>query len=312
MQRWFRNEPLFAGAMLVGIIIIGTGEVVKHGSELLVAIGLKQEKTLELANDTAKAEFSRRLIEAAWRRVFWTRNFVRRVELARPSTELDYSWNKYLDTVADWSASIMVNINGLEQYYAGSEKPSQFGAIQAKFLALEELLVTLRISDSGNADKDLIARTKGLVDEINEDLYFFALNRSSAKKSPTCAVTILAPRDNEAVRGSFEVRGKANIPNGTYLWVLFRQGSTRSDGWYPKGRRPATLAPRTGEWVAAVDLTRAVDSTGDIAVVVVDADTNARLQNWSRQSQDNNYPPIEYPTPVEGCPAATVRVNVTR
>ncbi len=111
MEKWFRNEPLFSIVILLATIVAGAAEAVQHGSDLLVAVGLKQEKTLELARDRAKAEFSRRLVEAAWRRVFWTRNFVRRVELARPPTELDYSWNKYLDSVADWSAD-MVNING--------------------------------------------------------------------------------------------------------------------------------------------------------------------------------------------------------
>jgi len=182
MERWFRNEPIFSAVILIGILVTGVGEVVKHGSDLLIVTGLKQEKTLELARDTAKAEFSRRLVEVAWRRLFWTRNFVRRVELSRPATELDYSWNKYLDSVADWSAEMMVNINGLEQYYAGTEKPSQFEAIQNKFLTLEGLLVKLRSAAPTGAPAALIAQTKSLIDEVNTDLYFFALNRRDPGK----------------------------------------------------------------------------------------------------------------------------------
>ena len=180
MEKWFRNEPLFSIVILLATIVAGAAEAVQHGSDLLVAVGLKQEKTLELARDTAKAEFSRRLVEAAWRRVFWTRNFVRRVELGRPPAELDYSWNKYLDSVADWSANIMVNINGLEQYYPGTDKPSQFDAVQRKFLALEDVLVTLRSSEP-RSSAQMIPRAKSLIDEINTDLYFFALNRAPGK-----------------------------------------------------------------------------------------------------------------------------------
>jgi hypothetical protein len=179
MEKWFRNEPIFSIVILLATVIAGTSEAVQHGSDLLVAAGLKQEKTLELARATAKADFSRRLVELAWRRVFWTRNFVRRVELSRPAAELDYSWNKYLDSVADWSADVMVNINGLEQYYPGTDKPAQFDAIQKKFLTLEGLLAALRTADAPAGQT--IPRATSLVDEINTDLYFFALNRAPGK-----------------------------------------------------------------------------------------------------------------------------------
>ncbi len=77
----------------------------------------------------------------------------------------------------------MVNINGLEQYYAGTEKPSQFEALQNKFLVLEDLLVKLRMAPTTTpGQKEAIARTKSLIDEVNTDLYFFALNRHAPEK----------------------------------------------------------------------------------------------------------------------------------
>jgi hypothetical protein len=183
IEKWFRNEPIFSVVIFIGVLIGGVGGFLKNSSDILIATGLKQEKTLELVNDTAKAEFSRKLIELAWRRLFWTRNFVRRVELERPPSELDYSWNKYLDTVADWSADIMVNINGVEKYYPKTEKPSQFGAIQSKFLALEDPLVKLRTSAPGEAIKT-VGSIKVQVDELNNQLYFFALNRQPPATLP--------------------------------------------------------------------------------------------------------------------------------
>src|SRR6516162_6627686 len=92
MDRWLRNQPLFAVLILAGMAIIGTAEVVQHGSDLLVALGLKQEKTLELAANNAKGELSRKLIELAWRRLFWTENYVARMQAQRPISELDYTW----------------------------------------------------------------------------------------------------------------------------------------------------------------------------------------------------------------------------
>ena len=182
MERRLQNQRIFSVVILIGISVIGVSEVVKHGSDLLIAVGLKKEKALELARDTAKAEFSRRLVQVAWRRLFWARNFVRKVELSRPPAELDHSWDRYLDTVADWSADMMVNVNGLEQYYSGTEKPAQFEAIQKKLLGLENLLMNLRLATTTAATAEIIARAKSLLDEVNTDLYFFALNRHGPRE----------------------------------------------------------------------------------------------------------------------------------
>jgi len=184
MQWWLGNNPLLSVVALAASLVIGVGAVVKALNDIVVATGLKQEKALELAADNAKAEFSRHLVELAWRRLFWTRNFVRRVELSRPAAELDYSWNRYLDSAAEWSADIMVDINGLERYYAGSEKPAQFDRIRVEFLALETLLVKLRTATDTPASAELIAQAKSLTDKINIDLYFFALNRPPPRESP--------------------------------------------------------------------------------------------------------------------------------
>jgi hypothetical protein len=54
VEKWFRNEPLFSVLILVATIVAGAAEAVQHGSDLLVAAGLKQEKTLELARDTPR------------------------------------------------------------------------------------------------------------------------------------------------------------------------------------------------------------------------------------------------------------------
>ncbi len=67
-EKWFRNEPLFSVLILVATIVAGAAEAVQHGSDLLVAAGLKQEKTLELARDTPRRSSHGWLVETAWRR----------------------------------------------------------------------------------------------------------------------------------------------------------------------------------------------------------------------------------------------------
>jgi hypothetical protein len=137
-----------------------------------------EEKTLRLATNTAKGELSKKLTELAWRRLFWSRNFNEKVRLKRPSSELDYSWNKHLDTVADWSAEYMVNLNGMEEFYPHSEKSSQFQNIHQEFAAVEKELVCLRTANLDDASqKDVGDVITDSLNSLNVDLYFFVLHK---------------------------------------------------------------------------------------------------------------------------------------
>jgi len=119
MEQWFRNQPILSVLIFIGLAAVGISETAQKGTDLLVLLHLKQEKTLQLASDSAKGDLSRKLIELAYRRIFWTRNYLARVKAHRPAAELDYSWSKHLDAIADWSSEYMVNLNGMRQYYAG-------------------------------------------------------------------------------------------------------------------------------------------------------------------------------------------------
>ena len=180
LEAWFRNQLFFSILILVGISIVGTSEVMKGGSDLLESLGLKQEKTLQLAADTAKGDLSRRLTELVWRRLFWTENYLERARLKRPAPELEYSWNKHLDAVAEWSSEYMVNLNGMDKFYPGGKKTEQFEQIHRKFRTLEyDHVLPLRLSELDGRDHSVeIAAAKALADEVNTDLYFFVLNRS--------------------------------------------------------------------------------------------------------------------------------------
>ena len=301
--------------MLLGISVVSVSEVVKHASELLIAAGLKQQKRLELARGTVKAGFPRRLVELAWRRLFWTRNFVRRMELSRPSTELDYSWNKYLDSVADWSAEMMININGLEQYYGGTEKPSQFNADQGKFLVFEELLVKLRSATPDVVTPDQMEQAKALIDEVNSDFYYFALNRHTSPANfpiSACKVTASDPRFRGNVGGAGEVKGVAIIPRGTYLWVLLHP-KRPAEKWLLQETESTSIYDQPSEWtaIARYGADSDMNQEFEIVVVVVDADMSARLRYGLRVADSADYAPITLPRTVEGCPPVRVTVNRT-
>jgi hypothetical protein len=183
MERWFRNQPVLSVLILASIILVGIGEVVQRGSEMLVTLGLKEEKTLKLAADNAKGEFSRKLTELAWRRIFWTQNNIARLKAKRPQSELDYSWGKHLDTVADWSADYLVNVQGMDEFYPRSGKAAQFEAIHESLRDLEDCrIVPLRMLDSNGRDHSTEAQTaKDFLDRINVSLYFLVLNQAPDK-----------------------------------------------------------------------------------------------------------------------------------
>jgi len=169
--------------------VIAISKVAQHGSDLLIRVGLKQEKTLQLATESAKGELSRKLVALASRRIFWSRNYYTRVQLARSPDEIDYSWNKQLETVADWSTDLITNLNTIREYYPTSDKLTQFNHIHEEFREQEASLVLLRTTEeslrrtpsAGTPNgkeqvESLIEKVGKMTDQINYDLYMFALN----------------------------------------------------------------------------------------------------------------------------------------
>lgn len=165
MEDRLRNEPILAAIILIGTLIIATGEVVENWSSIMIALGMKQELALQLATQGAKGDFSRKFAELAWARLFWTRNFAERTRRNVPKPDLDYSWNKHMDTVAAWSSELLVNINGFAEFYSNTDKPKTFDAINQWFLGLEDLTVKLRFSsDKGEVEKLIkISTTKPML-----------------------------------------------------------------------------------------------------------------------------------------------------
>ena len=191
-ERWLRNQPLISVLIILGICVVGVSEVAQHGTDLLTRMGILKEKTLQLSTQNAKGELSRKLVALASRRIYWTRNYYTRVELDRPPEELDYSWNRQLDAVADWSSDVITNINTIREYYPHSDKLAQFTNIHDEFMALETDLVSLRNLEEGtrrthSSDivgqhkqqiKELIPKIRDSTNQVNYDLYMFALNES--------------------------------------------------------------------------------------------------------------------------------------
>jgi hypothetical protein len=139
-----------------------------------------------------------------------------------------------------------------------------------------------------------------------------ALPTSAQKPPATCVVTISTPEPGDDVGRQGPVRGNAKIPPGTYLWVLAHMKDLTGD-WWPQGGRPALFDPK-GDWVIITGYGRPEDVNQDfeIRVVVVGANTNTLLRDWFKDAKAKDYPPIESPTPIDGCAPITETVHKTR
>lgn len=138
------------------------------------------------------------------------------------------------------------------------------------------------------------------------------LPSAAQQQSAICEVKVSTPHPGDKVGRDGKVRGTAKIPAGTNVWVLSHLKDLTEE-WWPQGGRPASIDPRTGEWVIIVGYGRPEDVKEDfeVAVVVVDANTNSRLRDWFKDAKAKDYPPIDFPTPVDGCVPIKVVVKKT-
>ena len=139
-----------------------------------------------------------------------------------------------------------------------------------------------------------------------------ALPLAAQKASTSCEVKVSTPQPGDKVGRDGRVRGTAKIPSGTFLWVLSHMKDLTEECW-PQGGRPASIDPQTGEWVIIVGYGRAEDvkENFEVAVVVVDANTNTRLRDWFKDAKAKDYPSMEFPSPIDGCLPIKVVVNKT-
>lgn len=129
---------------------------------------------------------------------------------------------------------------------------------------------------------------------------------TSLSPAQECSIEIRSPRQGDQIGRQGMVRGKAAIPEDAYLWVLVHIIGLR--GWWPQGGGSAELIDDEWEVLAFYGQARDVGNDFDIAVAVVDTDTNSRLEKWVENG--NPWPPIPFPNTVSGC--APVRFRVVK
>ena len=152
-------------------------------------------RQLRLTEESARGEFSRRLTELAYRRIFWANNYVGRIKRKAQAVDIDIAWNNYMNTVGDWSVTLVGNRLQLSEFY-GSEKENEFNTVVDDGLkSIHASLITLRYPDSSPEDLDAVFQK---IDKVNEDVYFFA--SGLREKKPDFLDDILSKQPNNGMQ----------------------------------------------------------------------------------------------------------------
>ena len=112
---------------------------------------------------------------------------------------------------------------------------------------------------------------------------------------PPLAIIITEPSDGDKVSRSIMVKGTiaGEFLDNRYMWVVIHPHV--SMGWWPQTGR---ISPYAGKWFiqAWIGLEEDVGKKFDIAVILVNEDTNQYYQNYLEQGKETgNYPEIPLP-----------------
>jgi hypothetical protein len=124
--------------------------------------------------------------------------------------------------------------------------------------------------------------------------------------SPACSIAISDPLPGARVGAGSTVFGTAKIPAKSHLWILAHKKTF--NGWWPQGSGETPVD--NGTW--AVDVYYGIDTDHgnfEVVAIAVSDNVNNDFNNWvNTSSKTGSYPPIRFPSVVEGCPIAKVTV----
>ena len=106
------NWVVVVVSVLLSVVVAGA-DAAKKVRESLEAFGFAKSGELQLAEDTAKSNFSDNLTRAAWFRLYWADIYAARVQASAKAHDIDAAWTNYIEATAKWNAELMVNIVGL-------------------------------------------------------------------------------------------------------------------------------------------------------------------------------------------------------
>jgi hypothetical protein len=175
LLNFFKNNVFTSVIIVVGLLLVSFAQVTESSNQLLRTFGLIH--TYDVGQESARGRFSSALVETAWNRLFWMRNYAEKVKRRAPIQEQDKSWDKFMSATEKWSSNIMNYYIGLDEYYKDGKKRRNLEyTIQPMINRATALMVNLRYSvaalDSIAIIKD-VAKIHKTVDSINYKLYSF-------------------------------------------------------------------------------------------------------------------------------------------
>jgi hypothetical protein len=103
-------------------------------------------------------------------------------------------------------------------------------------------------------------------------------------------------RDGIDVKSSYDIKGKAQIESGTYLWALVHRIKGFKKMWWPQGE--CEIDPKSKEWEITVHFGNANDIgfEFEIAIININQKEHKNLEAyWSKAMQTGNWYPIKMP-----------------
>ena len=182
--RWIRTHRIETWLVSMALIILALALLVTNLDTVLIALHLKTDKSLALAGAGSRDEISRNLVKIAWRRMYWARVFVFRLNANAPQPEIDSAWVRFNDASAEWNENLMINIKALAEYYPHTKKREQFEFdIQGRWLGISQILFDLRYRTPKDpvALRNMIDDVQARMDTLNNLLYEFVLGEPSPR-----------------------------------------------------------------------------------------------------------------------------------
>jgi hypothetical protein len=144
----------------------------------LITYGIGEQIRSSFQTRHAKGNFSLRVVQLAFNRLFWTRLYVERTRVHLPKEDLDYAWSKYIESLEAWNTDLMSNLQLFDRYYPGENKRDTFEReIHSQFRKFHDALLSLRYPGTPPGNEELDAKVKELsrqIDEFNITLGQFA------------------------------------------------------------------------------------------------------------------------------------------
>ena len=141
-----RHNWLIILVIFVGGALIFGGQIAHSIKEVRELIWPKAD-ALSLVREETRDDVSREFVETAWRRVYWSRNFLARLSRRAPSAEINEAWKKLLTTVEEMSAKTMIYAASFELFYNNARRVEFEDGIQSDFRNVTQEIVDLRYSN---------------------------------------------------------------------------------------------------------------------------------------------------------------------